>query len=86
MKYIKFVRSLGKNDIENQKNIGTINWENKESDLQPAKQNFSMKLSECLPNVLHAETIEKKAINLLNHHTALVLSPTTQVTAEKEKS
>ena len=45
-----------------------------------------MKLSECLPNVLHAETIEKKAINLLNHPTALVLSPTTQVTAEKEKS
>ena len=86
MKYIKFVRSLGKNDIENQKTIGTINWENKESDLQPAKQNFSMKLSECLPNVLHAETIEKKAINLLNHPTALVLSPTTQVTAEKEKS
>ena len=45
-----------------------------------------MKLSECLPNVLHAEAIEKKAINLLNHPTALVLSPTTQVTAEKEKS
>ena len=37
MKYIKFVRSLGKNDIENQKTIDTINWENKESDLQPAK-------------------------------------------------
>ena len=45
-----------------------------------------MKLSECLPNVLHAETIEKKAINLRNHPTALVLSPTTQVIAEKEKN
>ena len=45
-----------------------------------------MKLSECLPNVLHAETIEEKAINLLNHPTALVLLPTTQVTAEKEQS
>ena len=44
-----------------------------------------MKLSECLPNILNAETIEKKAINLLNHSAALVLSPTTQVTAEKEK-
>ena len=42
-----------------------------------------MKLSECLPNVLHAETIEKKAVNLLNHPTTLVLLPTT---AEKEKS
>ena len=86
MKYIKFVISLGKNDIENQKTIDIINWENKESDLQPAKQNLLMKLSECLLNVLHAETIEKKAINLLNHPTALVLSPTTQVTAKKEKN
>ena len=73
MKYIKFVRSQGKNDIENQKTIDTLNWENKESDIQPAKQNLSMKLSECLPNVLHAETIEKKATNLPNHPTALVL-------------
>ena len=39
-----------------------------------------------LPNVLRAETIERKATNLLNHPTALVLSPTTQVTAEKENN
>ena len=45
-----------------------------------------MKLPECLPNVLHAEKILKKAINLLNHSAALVLSPTTQITAEKEKN
>ena len=38
MKYIKFVRSLGKNDIKNEKPIKTINWENKVSDLQPAKK------------------------------------------------
>ena len=57
MKYIKFVRSLRKNDIENQNTIDTKNWENKESDLQPEKQNLSMKPSECLPNVLRAETI-----------------------------
>ena len=38
MKYIKFVGSLGKNSIENQKTIDTVNWENKESDLQPAKK------------------------------------------------
>ena len=86
MKYIKFVSSLGKNDIDNQQTIDTINWENKESDLQLAKQNLSMKLSECLPDVLLAETIEEKAINLLNHLPALVLLPTTQVTAENEKS
>ena len=75
MKYIKFVSSLGKNDIDNQQTIDTINWENKESDLQLAKQNLSMKLSECLPDVLLAETIEEKAINLLNHLPALVLCP-----------
>ena len=86
MKFIKFVSSLGKNDIDNQKIIDTINWGNKGSDLQLAKQNLSMKLSECLPDVLLAETIEEKAINLLNHLPALVLLPTTQVTAENEKS
>ena len=86
MKYIKFVRSLGKNDIKNQNTIDNIHWENNKSDLQLARKNLSMKLSECLPNVLHAETIEKKAINLLNHPTTLVLLPTTQVTAEKEIS
>ena len=37
MKYIKFVRSLGKNDTEKKKTIDTINFENKESDLYPAK-------------------------------------------------
>ena len=86
MKYIKFVRSLGKNDIENQKAIDTINWENKDSDLPLAKQNLSVKLLESLRKVLLAETIEKKAINPLNHLTALVLSPTTQITAQKENS
>ena len=86
MKYIKFVRSLGKTDIENQKAIDTINWENKDSDLPLAKQNLSVKLSESLRKVLLAETIEKKAINPLNHLTALVLSPTTQITAQKENS
>ena len=44
-----------------------------------------MKLLEYLPNVLHAETVEKKALNLLNHPAVLVVSPTTQVNAEKEK-
>ena len=82
MKYIKFVRSLGKN----QKTIDIITWEIKESDLPLAKQNLPMKLLECLPNVLHAEIIEKRALYLLNHPTALVLSPTTEATAEKKKS
>ena len=43
--YIRFVWSLGKNEIVNQKNIDTINSENKKSYLQPAKQNLSMKCS-----------------------------------------
>ena len=84
MKYIKFVRSLGKNDIKNQNTIDNIHWENNKSDLQLARKNLSMKLAECLPNILHAEIIKKKAINLLNDSTTLALSPSTQVTAEKE--
>ena len=45
-----------------------------------------MKLSVCLPNVLHAETMEKKAMILFNNPTTLVLSPNTYVTEEKENS
>ena len=59
MNYIKFVRSQGKKDVENHETINTINWKNEDSGLQPAKQNLSMKLSECLLNVLHAETRKK---------------------------
>ena len=77
MKCIKFVRSLGKNDIKNQSTIDNINWENYESDFQLARKSLSLKLLECWPNVLRAETIGKSAINLLNHPTTLVLSPTT---------
>ena len=55
----------------------------KESDLQPSKPNLSTKLSECLPNVLCVKTIERKAINLLSHPTAIVILSTTQVTAEE---
>ena len=74
------IKSLGKNDIE-KKTKKTKHWhyncENKESDLQPAKQNLLMKHLECLTNVLHAETIERKALDLLNYPTAPVISPTT---------
>ena len=44
-----------------------------------------MGLSECLPNVLHAETIEKIALDLLNCLKTLFLSPNIQVTAELRK-
>ena len=84
MKYIKFVRSLGKSDMENQKTIDTINWENKESDFRPAKLNLSIKLSGCLSNVLQAEIIERKTVNLLNHPASLVLFSTPQVTEKKK--
>ena len=39
------------------------------------KESLSVKLSKSLPNLLHAKTIEKKALDLLNKPTALVLSP-----------
>lgn len=80
IKCTKLIKSLGKNDIE-KKTKKTKHWhyncENKESDLQPAKQNLLMKHSQCLKNVSHAETIERKALDLLNYPTAPVISPTT---------
>ena len=77
MNCIKLVRSLQKNHIKNQSTIDNINWENYESDFQLGRKSLSLKLLECWPNVLRAETIGKSAINLLNHPTTLVLSPTT---------
>lgn len=80
IKCIKLIKSLGKNDIEiktKQTKDPHYNCENKESDLLPEKQNLLMKHSQCLKNVLHAETIERKALDLLNYPTAPVISPTT---------
>lgn len=81
------IKSLGKNDIENktkQTKHPHYNCENKESDLLPEKQNLLMKHSQCLKNVLHAETIERKALDLLNYPTAPVISPTTGTAQEEE--
>ena len=72
--------------MENQKTIDTINWENKESDLRPAKLDLSIKLSGCLSNILQAEIIERKTVNLLNHPTSLVLFSTPQVTEKKNNN
>ena len=41
----------------------------------PIKTALSVKLSEAV-NILHADTIEKKALDLLNYPNAITLSPT----------
>ena len=47
-----------------------------ESDLSSVKKALSLKLLEFLPNIPHADIIEKKALDLLNVPSAITLSPT----------
>ena len=72
-----------KKDIDEQKTIDIEDWGRRENKLQQIKESLSVKLSESLPNLLHAETIQKKALDLLNNATAVVLSPS--VIVEKRK-
>ena len=66
---------LKKKDIDAQKTIDIEDWGRRENKLQQAKENLSIKLSEYLPNLIHAQTIEKKALGLLNNFTVLANSP-----------
>ena len=66
---------MKKKDIDAQKIIDIEDWGRRENKLPQAKESLSIKLSESLPNLLHAATIEKKALDLLNNPTDLVLSP-----------
>ena len=88
-KYVKLIKSFERKDIDAQKTSDIEGWGRRENNLQQAKKSLSIKLSESLLNLLHAETIEKKAlgllnIGLLNNPTALFLSPSI-VVEKKEK-
>ena len=61
-------------DIDAEKTIDIEDWGRRGNKLQQIKESLSVKLSESLPNLLNAETIEQKALGLLNNPTALVLS------------
>ena len=52
-----------KKDIDGQKTIDIEDWGRRENKLQQIKESLLVKLSESLPNLLHAETIQKKALD-----------------------
>ena len=81
-KYVKPIKSFEKKDKDAQKTIDIEDWGLRENKLQQVKESLSMKLSESLPYLLHAETTEKKALALLNNPTAVVPSPSI---AEKKR-
>ena len=83
-RYVKLIKSFQKK-TEAQKTIDIEDWGCRENKLQQTKESLSVKLSESLLNLLHAETIEKKALGLLNNPTALVLSPSV-IVEKKEKN
>ena len=60
-KYVKLIKFF-ENNIDAQKTIDIEDWGRRENKLQQTKESLSVKLSESLPNILHAETIEKKAL------------------------
>ena len=84
-KYLKLIKSFEKKDIDAQKIIDIEDWGGRENNLQQVKESLSIKLSESLPNLLHAETIEKKALVLLKNPTALVLSRSVIVKKKRGK-
>ena len=55
-KYVKLIKSFEK-DTDAQKTIDIEDWGRRENKLQQTKESLSVKLSESLPNILHAETI-----------------------------
>ena len=83
-KYVKPIKSFQKK-TEAQKTIDFEDWVCRENKLQQTKESLSVKLAESLLNLLHVETIEKKALGLLNNPTALVLSPSV-IVEKKEKN
>ena len=72
--YLDFVTHLSKDEIKNMKTITASFWEAGEHSIEPSKTSLSVKLSEHL-NILHADIIEQKALDLLNNPSAISLSP-----------
>ena len=73
-KYLDFVTHLSKEEIKNMKTITASFWGTDEHSVEPTKTSLSVKLSEHL-NILHADTIEQKSLDLLSNPSAISLSP-----------
>ena len=68
--YLDFVTHLSKEEIKNMKTITATFWETDEHSVEPTKTSLSVKLSEHL-NILHADIIEQKSLDLLNNPSAI---------------
>ena len=63
-KYLDFIINLNNDELEKMKTIDDPFWNMDEQRIHPIKTALSVKLSEAV-NILHADTIEKKAVDLL---------------------
>ena len=73
------MRDLSLDDLKVRKLINSSFWEIDEVSYSPALNFLSMKLSEHLPSILHADIIERKALDLLNNSIAISRSPSIAV-------
>ena len=71
-RYTAFVRGLNLDDIKVKKLINSSFWEVDEVSYSPALTFLSMKLSEHLQSILHADIIEWKVLDLLNNPVAAI--------------
>ena len=74
-KYLDFIINLSNDELENMKTIEESFWNMDEQRIHPIKTALSVKLPKAV-NILHAHTIEKNALDLLNYPNAITLSPT----------
>ena len=73
------MRDLNLDDIKVKKVINSSFREVDEISYSPALDFLSVKLSEHLPTILHADIIERKALDLLNNPVAILRSPSVAV-------
>ena len=73
------MRDLNLDDFKVKKAINSSFWEVDEVSYSPTLNFLSMKLSEHLPSILHADIIERKALDLLNNPVAISRSPSIPV-------
>ena len=69
------MRDLNLDDFKVKKVINSSFWEVDKVSYSPTLNFLSMKLSEHLPSILHADIIERKALDLLNNPVAISRSP-----------
>ena len=74
-KYLNVIINLSNDELGNMKTIDKSLWNMDKQRIHATKTALLVKLSEAV-NILHADTIEKKALDLLNCPNTITLSPT----------